>query len=245
MPLEAITNACADAAFAVKRLILRPYRVRRAHLYGLGLAKSGTSSVHRMFSRSVRTAHEPQLLALIDQYLDWAGGRVSEREMSEWVRARDRKLALEVDSSWVNFMILEFLLREFPDARFMLTIRDCYSWLNSTLNHSVRYRTVSAPQRVKARDLVFNREGFVHAPEEQMLREGGFYPLDGYLSGWAAHNGQVLATVPRNGCLWSEPTRSGNALGNCGLRRFAAPDRSPAPHARIPKSRQTGNYPAT
>ena len=196
MPLEIITNACADAAFAVKRLILRPHRVRRAQLYGLGIAKSGTSSVHRMFSRSVRAAHEPQLVTLIDKYFEWTGGRIAEMEMREWVRARDRELALEVDSSWVNFMILEFLLREFPEARFVLTIRDCYSWLNSSLNHSVRYRDVSASQRVKARDLVFNRGGFVHAPEEQILREGGFYTLDGYLSGWAAHNGQVLARVP-------------------------------------------------
>ena len=196
MPLEIITNACADVAFAVKRLVLRPPRVRRAHLYGMGIAKSGTSSVHRMFSRSVRTAHEPQILALIDKYFEWAGGRIGEPEMREWVRARDRKLALEVDSSWVNFMILGFLLCEFPEARFVLTIRDCYSWLNSTFNHSLRYRNVSAPQRARARDLVFNRGGFVHTPEEQILREGGFYTLDGYLSGWAAHNEQVLAQVP-------------------------------------------------
>ena len=93
-------------------------------------------------------------------------------------------------------MILGFLLCEFPEARFVLTIRDCYSWLNSTLNHSLRYRNVSAPQRAKARDLVFNRGGFVHTPEEQILREGGFYTLDGYFSGWAAHNEQVLAQVP-------------------------------------------------
>lgn len=197
MSLESFTNMGQDAAFRLKRLLLGPLRVRRAHLYGLGIAKSGTSSVNRMFSRSVRGAHEPQVLALIDKYFEWAGGQAGEQEMSEWVRARDRKLALEVDSSWVNFMILGILLREFPEARFILTIRDCYSWLNSTLNHSVRYRTVSAPQRVKARDLVFNRGTFVHAPEEQILREGGFYPLDGYFSGWAAHNGQMLAKVPR------------------------------------------------
>ena len=100
------------------------------------------------------------------------------------------------DSSWPNILILEFLLREFPGARFVLTIRDCYSWLNSTLNHSLRYRGVSPRQRVKARDFAFQRDGFVHAPEERWLRDGGFYTLDGYFSGWAAHNRRVLAAVP-------------------------------------------------
>ena len=194
--LNRINGAGHDALFRAKRLLLGPLRVRRAHVYGVGIAKSGTRSLGRMFSGNVRAAHEPRVLPLIDKFFDWHGGRVSEPEMSAWLRARDREMALEVDSSWLNVLMLDLLLREFPEARFILTIRDCYSWLNSTLNHSVRFRKVSPAQRVKARDFVFRRGGFVHAPEERILREGGFYTLDGYFSGWAAHNGQVLARVP-------------------------------------------------
>ena len=196
MSLEIITGAGEDAVFRFKRLLLGRLRVRRTQLYCVGIAKSGTNSIAKMFSQNVRAVHEPQVLLLIDKFFDWAGGRISEQEMSRWIRARDREMALEVDSSWINILILGFLLREFSEARFVLTIRDCYSWLNSTLNHAVRFKDISAPQRVRARDFVFNREGFVHAPEERTLKERGFYTLDGYLSGWAAHNGQVLAKVP-------------------------------------------------
>jgi len=194
-------KAFADPAVRFKRLLLGRLRVRRTQLYCVGIAKSGTSSIGGMFSRNVRAAHEPQVLPLIDKFFDWAGGRVSEQEMSEWLRTRDREMALEVDSSWVNILILGFLLREFPGARFVLTIRDCYSWLNSTLNHAERFRNVSPRQRVRAREFVFNRGGFIHAPEERILREKGFYTLDGYYSGWAAHNEQVLAKVPRERLL--------------------------------------------
>jgi len=196
MSWEIITGAGQDAAFRCKRLLLGPLRVRRTRLFCVSIAKSGTRSIGRMFSRNVRAAHEARVLPLIDKFFDWRNGRISEADMSEWLRARDRELALEVDSSWLNILILEFLLREFPEARFVLTIRDCYSWLNSTLNHSVRFRKVSPRQRVRARDFVFQRDGFVHAPEERILQAGGFYTLDGYFSGWAAHNGQVLTRVP-------------------------------------------------
>jgi len=196
MSRATITAAGQDTAFRLKRLLLGPLRVRRTQVYGVGIAKSGTRSLGRMFTGNVRAAHERGVLPLIDKFFDWRSGRTSEQEMGEWIRARDRAMALEVDSSWLNILILGFLRREFPEARYVLTIRDCYSWLNSTLNHSVRFRKVSPVQRIKARDLVFNRNGFAHAPEERFLQKGGFYTLDGYFSGWAAHNEQVLARVP-------------------------------------------------
>jgi len=196
MSWKAIAGAGQDTAFRFKRLLFGPQSVRRTQVYGMGIAKSGTRSLGRMFSCNVRAAHEAGVLPLIDKFFDWRSGRISEPEMGQWLRARDRELALEIDSSWLNILILEFLLREFAEARFVLTIRDCYSWLNSTLNHSVRLRNVSPSQRVRARDFVFNRDGFIHAPEERFLQEGGFYTLDGYFSGWAAHNGRVLTRIP-------------------------------------------------
>ena len=90
-----------------------------------------------MFSSNVRARHEPERRALDRRLLDRHHGRIGERDFIEWLRACDRRLALEVDSSWLNLDILDILRREFPDARFLLTVRDCYSALDATVNPKI------------------------------------------------------------------------------------------------------------
>ena len=194
MPFELITNACEDAVFAAKRLVLGPYRTRRAQLYGVGMGKSGTHSIAKMFSRRVRVRHEPQAPQLIYKVIDWHSGRLSEPDLTRWLRERDRELALEVDASGVNLQIIELLLREFPEARFVLSIRDCYTWTNSRMNDDLPPPTSEAWS--KWARFVYGPGPFVHAPEEQALKRGGIRPLETYLASWAARNGRVLAKVP-------------------------------------------------
>ncbi len=199
MPLETIKNVCADAAFAIRRLTLGPYRVRRVRLYGVGIGKSGTHSIARMFSNRVRARHEPQARQLIDKVIDWRNGRINEQEMRDWLRARDRKLALEVDSSGINLQIAGLLLQEFPDARFVLSIRDCYSWTNSRMNQDLN--PLDSRPFSKWLRFVYGVGPFRYAPEEERLKNRGPFPLDTYFSSWATRNSAVLATVPADRLL--------------------------------------------
>jgi len=56
--------------------------------------------------------------------------------------AEGARSAAGAGSGFVHFDLdlLDFLLHEFPDARFLLTIRDCYSWLIPMFNQSLRFR---------------------------------------------------------------------------------------------------------
>ncbi|HUB87332.1 MAG TPA: sulfotransferase, partial [Verrucomicrobiae bacterium] len=118
-----------------------------------------------------------------------------EMEMTAWLRARDRELALEVDSAALNYWILDLLLREFPDARFVLTIRDCYSWLNSQLNQWLRFP--DADERwSKIRQLRLTSTANDYEPGEEVLKEKNFHSLDAHFAHWTTHNARVLATVP-------------------------------------------------
>src|ERR1700761_6144902 len=112
----------SDRAFRFKRLLFGRQAVRRTRVYCVGTAKSGTHSVCSMFSRNVLARHEPESLKLIGAYFDWHDGRMNDDQMLGWIRDRDRAMALEVDSSWFNILILKHLAAEFPDARFILTI---------------------------------------------------------------------------------------------------------------------------
>jgi hypothetical protein len=170
-------------------------RVRRGRLYCVGTGKSGTHSIAAMFSGTVRSRHEPRAVQLMEQILARASGRTSDREFAEWLHQRDRELALEVDSSHLNYDILDFLIREFPDARFVLTIRDCYSWCNSLLNDAVRSDGKIHPLWREIGRLRFRNDKLQHAPEEELLKKHGFRSLASNFSYWTRHNMEVIDKV--------------------------------------------------
>ena len=195
-PLAAVAGPIADLFFRSKRQVLGGYRTRRTHVYCVGSAKSGTHSLVTMFSRNVRAGHEPEIFELIDALIDWRQGRVNDAQLTAWIRDRDRRLALEVDSSFLNYEILDLLLQEFPDARYVLTIRDCYSWLDSLCNHILRRRDNKDPRWLRLPLLWPPPEPMIHAPEEQVLKENGFATLDRQFSWWTRRIGNVLTKVP-------------------------------------------------
>ncbi len=167
---------------------------RRTQLYCVGTGKSGTHSIAAMFENQLRVQHEAQRELLIRNFLEFSAGRMSAEDLAAWIRERDRELNLEVDSSQMNYFILDVLVREFAGARFVLTIRDCYSWLDSFLNHSVGLPVT--PDWVRMRDFRFKPERYVHSPQESALNRPGVYTLNGYFSYWAEHNSRVIRIVP-------------------------------------------------
>jgi sulfotransferase family protein len=190
-----IIDRVEDRIFRLKRRLIGPYRARRVRVYGIGIGKSGTHSLCTMFTGNVRAAHELQALELIEKIIDWREGRLSEDQMTAHVLERDRTWALDVDSSGLNFWLLEILMREFLDARFILTVRDCYSWFNSDINHWLR-GSQPDPRWVKMQKFRLGSKYVVHEPGEQVLKEKGFNPLEAYLSHWAARHNHILATIP-------------------------------------------------
>ncbi len=193
-------NGLVDLGFRTKRILIGGRNVRRAQVFCVGTAKSGTHSVASMFSKNVRTGHEKEALEFIDAFFRWHEKKMTEREYRDWLVTRDREMALEIDSSWFHGLIVDLLASEFPEARFVLTIRDCYSWLNSEFKR-VLHTPSQQPQRVKMREFVYNGAVTTYAPEERVLKENGLYPVDNYLARWAAHNEKVLAAVPRERLL--------------------------------------------
>jgi hypothetical protein len=169
---------------------------RKCRLYCVGAAKTGTHSIDSMFDRTVRSAHEPDRTEIIGKIIDILEGRINKSEIVSYIRERDARLCLDVDSSQLNFFLLDYLLEEFPASLYLLTIRDCYSWLDSFINDSLRRSTNE--HWIKLRQYRFQANEFSHPPEEQPLKERGLYTLDGYLSYWASHNSRVLSSVPED-----------------------------------------------
>ena len=183
----------------VKRKLIKTYTSlnykRKARLYCVGSAKSGTHSIDSMFNETVRSQHEVDSGDSIKKILEISKKNLSEENIISFIKKRDKKLCLDIDSSQLNFFFLDHILNEFPDALFLLTIRDCYSWLDSFINDSLRRN----PDKnwILLRDHRFRAEKFTHSQEEEPLKRRGLYTLDGYLSYWAYHNNKVLSSIPQ------------------------------------------------
>jgi hypothetical protein len=170
---------------------------RRFHAYCVGAPKTGTMSIAGLFTDHYRVAHEPEpepMVALIGRH---RSGAATEKEIRSVLRARDRRLRLELESSNPTSYFVSDLVELFPDARFILTIRDCYSWTDSYIDHQLNLPIEPGEDAFwgTMRD-AYLATGRAHEPGEEVLAERGTYPLAGFLGYWADHNRKVLDAVP-------------------------------------------------
>jgi hypothetical protein len=167
---------------------------RRLHLYGVGMGKTGTHSLATVFERDYRAAHEAGSQELMELLFDvWDGLRPTS-EIRPALLGRDAALRLDMDASLVNGEVVSDLVDLFPDARFVLTVREPRQWLDSMANHTLAHDTPA--HWVRWRDIRFRAAELVHPPEEEAWAASGLYTLDGYLGSWARHNRMVLDAVP-------------------------------------------------
>jgi hypothetical protein len=178
---------------------------RRFHAYCIGGPKSGTHSVASVFRSHYRAAHEPQILKFIPFFLEKAKGNIPESESQDYLRMRDAALSLELESNHLLVLFIEDLVSLFPDARFILTMRDCYSFADSMINHMLIARLLRGRKKNKiwsvVHEVLFGTQGREYEEGEELLAHRHLYPLRGYLAAWAKHHGKMLAAVPSDRLL--------------------------------------------
>ena len=190
LPLDTLRPRLTRAVYLG---LYRAYRPRRFHAFCVGAFKSGTHSIAGMLMRRYRSSHEPRVPELIGAVLAASRQEISQRDLQQFVHHRDRTLWLEMESSAFSVHILDLLVRDFPDARFILTIRDCYSWVDSALNQQLGRKL---PKHYESFLRYWIAPGSEYAPAELALKENGLYPLKSYFKAWANHNRRVIDTVP-------------------------------------------------
>lgn len=194
-------------------------------LIGIGPAKSGTHSLAAMFSGCSSSAHEADANELITLILERDQNKRQADPLRKYLIDRSLRRSLQVDSSQLNYFILSELLEMFPEARFVLTARDCYTWLDSFINDSLRRRI--APNWRRLRDVRFKPERFPHiSGHEDVLVRHNLYSLRGYLSYWEEHYARSIRLVPTERLL---------IVRTCDLafRAFEIADFAGLPHTAV------------
>jgi Sulfotransferase domain len=147
-----------------------------------------------IFSR-YRSAHHPDTDLRLPLASAFLKGELDGLQAQEVLRRRDRLLRLEVESSTLAGILVKPLADACPTKRFVLTIRDVYSWCDSWIDHNINSPPVAGSPWV-ALDRLRLRAGEV-APNrfDAPLTALGFPPLACFFSLWARHNGEVLDAV--------------------------------------------------
>ena len=89
--------------------------------------------------------------------------------------------------------------RMYPDAKVVLLIRDCFSWLDSRIDMQIRHAW-DGPGNVFF-DAQYMRYDDPFATEESVLSDAGLRPIASYLRAWADLTERVLGSVPADRLL--------------------------------------------
>lgn len=172
------------------------------HAYCVGTPKSGTASIANLLQKNFRSAHEPRTRQTIEHLSNHLLNKDEGQDfasLSTYLRARDKYLWLELEAAHVLHHCIGMLVDIFPNAKFILTIRDCFSWLNSEINQQYMMRKFphwTCIQRIRYQ---YGEWNFVE--EDQILSQYDLYPIASYLSYWTRHNKKVLSAVPSSRLL--------------------------------------------
>lgn len=162
-------------------------------IYGVGAAKTGTKSLSAMFLSPARVAHEAEYAALLAR-LPQAMGRVGDGEgLREFVRQRREKLRLDVDVGHPLVWYARWIAMEFPDAKFIATVRALHPWVNSVVDHN-RNRGEPQPH--------WNYRNVYYGPWEQQHYRTGGRSVVAYLRYWNQHYAHLLEAVPPDRILF-------------------------------------------
>ena len=190
-------------------------------LFGVGPARTGTRCLAACFAPPIRAAHEPEAAALLALLRARHEGDLSEVAWRAALRERAARLALDVDVAHANYFLLDVLLDEFPDSRFVLTWRNPRDWLESFINHQFAHPHVGDHWRW-LRELRFRPAEHPHTIWDAALQTRGLYALDGYLAYYARHLREVRTKVAPARLLTLRTEALDQA--NSAIARFAGID---------------------
>ncbi len=172
---------------------------RRFHAFCVGMPRSGTHSISYLLHDHFKSEHEPKSGATVLHLLKYKSEKYSKEEFTTMLRARDKVLNLELESSHFLHHISGELAEIFPNSKFIYTFRDPYSWIQSEMRLNIRYKD---PNWIALQNYRYGRYGFEFSnAESQICNIKGLHPIKSYLSYWRDHSNQVQRSIPSHRLL--------------------------------------------
>ncbi|MGR6034157.1 MAG: sulfotransferase [Candidatus Nitrosoglobus sp.] len=171
------------------------FQKRAFHAYCVGTPKSGTHSIAEMLS-NYRASHEPNEILIINMIHDRLHNKLSNDKLNRILRARDVFHWYEMESSHLMGMFAPELSLLFNNAKFILTIRDCISWLDSWFNHQLSRPPLNNDSIYNLGRNNYYSQGYSYTRYDRFLEGYNLFPIKSYLAFWTRHNSIVLNSIP-------------------------------------------------
>jgi hypothetical protein len=165
---------------------------KNTHVFGLGIFKSGTTSLANWFYKC-NWYHEPEKQIIFDLIKE-----NNQEKIKSYVLDKDKRLALDIDVSGYNMFILTYLIDLFPDAKFILIKRNLEDNFNSIIA-----AINSNDRRAEIAKFFFGKPN-VNIPKQEinMLKIYPMYwPIELIVSKMYTMNENVLKLVPKDRLL--------------------------------------------
>lgn len=228
MPHEHYSELENDVKNKIKYLIPDSLRnlihPRQFQCFCIGTPKSGTTSIAGLFDKHFRSSHEPERRSIIFYMSDHYHGKYSDDEYVMWLKKRDRRVWLDMESNCFLGYRMDLLFRAFPDAKYILSVREPLSWLDSMLNHTINYSPASEDVIALWHKIYFQPEQYPHNTIEQPLKDAAVYSLEAYLRYWSSSIDSVLTTIPESQLLIVKTHEFKDRVGD--IAHFLAVDSS-------------------
>lgn len=193
--LKKVFKTCAPLPL-LERMINRTQRV-----YALGPPKSGTTSIAKMFSDFCRADHEPHRPATVRSMHDHFVGGISDEQLRQSYRTRDKQMLLDVESNCFLAYRPDLLCSTFPDAKFVVLIREPMVWLESILDNNLNFPRTKTPTMAKWHEVLFHSGKTPVSSSDELLVEMGLYPVGSYLEYWTRTYDRCLRSLGDANCL--------------------------------------------
>jgi len=183
------------------RSAIRPvFASRRLDVCCCGLSKTGTHSIAGIFEK-YRCEHHPGVDVRIPLAIAFLKNETSLDQARRILKKQDRSMWLQVESSSLAGILIRPLLEACPDKKFILTMRDVYSWCDSWIDHNINSPPTDSSPWARLDRVRLRAEEFSHTRYDGPLIEHGFPPLACYFQLWRSHNEVVLQSIPKDRLL--------------------------------------------
>jgi hypothetical protein len=177
----------------------------------VGLAKTGTHSLASIFGKHYRSGHEVDNRHLVPLACEFYGSAIPQPRVLRELLVKDVVYNLEMDSNAVNAYFVREILQLFPDAKFILPVRDPESWLSSIVNHMISKETTDEWESFRV--VRFGHLAERYPPEEAWLHSIGVPTISTLLQYWTYHNRFVTTHVPKDNLLVIRTEEIESSLG--------------------------------
>jgi len=171
---------------------------RKYRLFALGPPKSGTTSIASIFRDYCRADHEAHRPRTVAEMYRHFTGELSDDELMDTYRARDKQLVLDVESNCFLTYRPDLLATTFPDSRYIIAVREPRSWLTSIVDNNINFPRDKNEVLTQWHRVFFGEPGQQGTAGDAPLVSNGLYPVSTYLKYWTATYDRCLRQVPED-----------------------------------------------